>query len=113
RRTRSRSAGWPARRGPSSPSPPPRRGAPASRSRCPARADALRRPAMSPARILVVDDEQAVREVLAELLSHWGYEVDQTADGKEALKIAADRRPDVIVSDLVMPKLDGLSLVRA
>src|SRR5437588_8963391 len=68
---------------------------------------------MSPARIRVVDDEQAVREVFAELLQHWGYEVDQTADGKEALKIAAERRPDVIVSDLVMPKLDGLALVRA
>src|SRR5207237_628292 len=42
-----------------------------------------------------------------------GYEVDQTADGHEALKLAAERHPDVIVSDLVMPKLDGLALVRA
>src|SRR5436189_5551842 len=68
---------------------------------------------MSSARILVVDDEQATREVFAELLQHWGYEVDQTADGHEALKLAAERHPDVIVSDLVMPKLDGLQLVRA
>ena len=68
---------------------------------------------MSTARILVVDDEQATREVFAELLQHWGYEVDQTADGHEALKLAAERHPDVIVSDLVMPKLDGLALVRA
>jgi DNA-binding NtrC family response regulator len=68
---------------------------------------------MSTARILVVDDEQASREVFAELLRHWGYEVDQTADGHEALKLAAERHPDVIVSDLVMPRLDGLALVRA
>ena len=68
---------------------------------------------MSSARILVVDDEQETREVFAELLTHWGYEVEQTSDGHEALKLAGERRPDVIVSDLVMPKLDGLSLVRA
>ena len=64
-------------------------------------------------RILVVDDEQDTREVFAELLQHWGYEVDQTSDGHDALKLAAEKRPDVIVSDLVMPKLDGLQLVRA
>jgi DNA-binding NtrC family response regulator len=67
----------------------------------------------SNARILVVDDERETREVFAELLEHWGFEVDQTSDGHEALKLAGERRPDVIVSDLVMPKLDGLALVRA
>src|SRR5262249_5366880 len=43
----------------------------------------------------------------------WGYEVVQTGDGHGALKLAAELRPDVIISDLVMPNLDGLSLVRA
>jgi DNA-binding NtrC family response regulator len=65
------------------------------------------------ARILIVDDEEQTREVFAELLQRWGYEVGQTSDGHGALKMAAENRPDVIISDLVMPKLDGLALVRA
>src|SRR6266403_376762 len=68
---------------------------------------------MAKARILIVDDEESARELFAELLQRWGYDVDQTADGHAALKIAAETRPDVIISDLVMPKLDGLALVRA
>jgi DNA-binding NtrC family response regulator len=68
---------------------------------------------MSKARILIVDDEESTRELFAELLQRWGYDVDQTADGHGALKMAAESHPDVIVSDLVMPKLDGLALVRA
>src|ERR687887_533514 len=68
---------------------------------------------MPKARILIVDDEESIRELFAELLQRWGYEVDQTADGHGALKLAAETHPDVIISDLVMPKLDGLALVRA
>ena len=65
------------------------------------------------ARILVVDDDVSTREVFGELLQRWGYDVEQTGDGHDALKITAERHPDVIISDLVMPKLDGLALTRA
>src|SRR6202521_5797957 len=68
---------------------------------------------MSKARILIVDDEESTRELFAELLQRWGYEVDQTSDGHGALKLAGEMHPDLIISDLVMPKLDGLALVRA
>src|SRR5438046_1363118 len=68
---------------------------------------------MPKARILIVDDEESTRELFAELLQRWGYEVDQTADGHGALKLAAEPHPDAIISDLVMRKLDGLALVRA
>src|SRR5437868_13090070 len=65
------------------------------------------------ARILVVDDDASTREVFGELLERWGYDVEQTGDGHDALKLTAERHPDVIISDLVMPKLDGLALTRA
>ena len=64
-------------------------------------------------KILVVDDEPAARDGLSKLLAGWGYEVDQAADGQEALERAAVALPSVVVSDLVMPKLDGLGLLQA
>jgi DNA-binding NtrC family response regulator len=70
-------------------------------------------PPHSKARILIVDDEPETRAPFAELLERWGHQVAQTADGHEALKLVAELHPDLIVSDLVMPKLDGLQLVRA
>jgi DNA-binding NtrC family response regulator len=76
-------------------------------------ADPNQRFSPSRARILIVDDEPATRDLFAELLERWGHEVSQTADGHEALKLAAELHPDLIISDLVMPKLDGLALVRA
>jgi DNA-binding NtrC family response regulator len=65
------------------------------------------------ARVLVVDDDAGTREVFGELLQRWGYEVEQTSDGHDALKLTSELHPDVIISDLVMPKLDGLALARA
>ncbi|WP_373045035.1 sigma-54-dependent transcriptional regulator [Vulgatibacter sp.] len=68
---------------------------------------------MPNARILIADDEAVSREALAEMLSRWGHVVTEASDGNEALKKAIEAPPDVIVSDLVMPTLNGLSLLRA
>jgi DNA-binding NtrC family response regulator len=64
-------------------------------------------------RILIADDEAASRRGLAALLSGWGYEVEEAADGAEALRKAGATLPAVVISDLVMPKLDGLGLLKA
>ncbi|WP_018178480.1 response regulator transcription factor [Jongsikchunia kroppenstedtii] len=63
-------------------------------------------------RILVVDDDRAVRESLRRSLAFNGYTIETAGDGVEALeKIAADR-PDAVVLDVMMPRLDGLEVCR-
>ncbi|KDE97795.1 histidine kinase [Mycolicibacterium aromaticivorans JS19b1 = JCM 16368] len=67
----------------------------------------------SPSRVLVADDNADMREYLVRLLRGAGYQVDEVADGQQALsRIRADR-PDLVVSDVMMPRLDGLALVAA
>jgi DNA-binding NtrC family response regulator len=62
-------------------------------------------------RILLADDEEASRTGLHSLLSSWGYEVAAATDGQEALEKAETFVPEVVIADLVMPKLDGLELL--
>ncbi len=64
-------------------------------------------------RILVVDDEATIRETIAELLEIEGYRVETARDGLDALRRLRQAKPDVIVVDLMMPRLDGWGLVRA
>ncbi|MDC3954929.1 sigma-54-dependent transcriptional regulator [Polyangium jinanense] len=64
------------------------------------------------ARVLVVDDEASARSGLEKLLRQEGYAVDVAADGPSALQIAAERPPDVVVTDLKMPRMDGLELLQ-
>ncbi|MBI2526606.1 MAG: sigma-54-dependent Fis family transcriptional regulator [Candidatus Rokubacteria bacterium] len=64
-------------------------------------------------RILVADDQEASRKGLSALLQAWGYEPEEAADGQEALDKAVASRPAVVITDLVMPKLDGLALLKA
>src|SRR5437870_4341453 len=66
-----------------------------------------------PAKILAVDDEPAIRELLKEILTGFGYQVITAADGKDALPLALSEKPDLIITDIRMPKLDGLTLCRA
>ena len=63
-------------------------------------------------RILVVDDERAVRESIERALRLEGYEVVQAADGAEALGSVAGQAPDAMVLDLMMPEVDGLEVCR-
>lgn len=63
-------------------------------------------------RVLVVDDDQVVRTVVADYLRRQGCEVDEAEDGVQALASIQKTVPDVVVTDLGMPRLDGLGLLR-
>ena len=60
-----------------------------------------------PERLLIVEDEDATRETWAEFFGNAGYAVLQAGDGQEALEITRRDRPDLILLDLRLPKLDG------
>src|SRR6186713_2092118 len=60
--------------------------------------------------ILVVDDRSINREFLAALLGCVGYDVLEAPDGNEALALAGRERPDLVITDLMMPVMDGLEL---
>lgn len=63
-------------------------------------------------RILVVDDDRAVRESLRRSLQFNGYQVELAADGQQALDWLAEQRPDAMVLDVMMPRVDGLEVAR-
>lgn len=60
------------------------------------------------ATILVVDDEKSIRSTLKEILEYEGYQVEEAADGAEALKLLQDKHFDLAICDIKMPKVDGL-----
>jgi CheY-like chemotaxis protein len=62
--------------------------------------------------ILVADDDEPSREGLKLLLSRWGYAAETAVDGADALHHAVTRHPALIITDLHMPKMDGLELLR-
>jgi len=66
----------------------------------------------SAARILVVDDEQAVRDLLVYNLSKAHYEVLTAENGRQALELARQAEPDLILLDLMLPEVDGLDVCR-
>jgi DNA-binding response OmpR family regulator len=59
-------------------------------------------------KILIVDDDASIREVLATQLSRLHYETVTAADGEEAVKVFPSAKPDLVLMDLMMPKMDGL-----
>jgi DNA-binding NtrC family response regulator len=64
-------------------------------------------------RVLIVEDEPATRNGLAELVQAWGYQTDEAADGEEAMRKVTTFRPAIIVSDLIMPRMGGKELLTA
>jgi CheY-like chemotaxis protein len=61
--------------------------------------------------VLVVDDEQGILEALADLLREEGYRVQTAAHGREALERMAELKPDLVLTDWMMPVLDGPALI--
>lgn len=62
--------------------------------------------------ILVVDDEPTIREVVRRYLERDGYRVEEAADGQTALALLRDQPPDLVVLDVMLPGLDGLTITR-
>jgi len=64
-------------------------------------------------RVLVVDDDPLVRNLLSAVLHDASFDLDEAVDGNEALAIAAVRPPDVVVLDVMMPGIDGFDVCRS
>src|SRR3989344_8083810 len=62
--------------------------------------------------LLITEDEPALRYVLRDKLSNIGFKVFEAADGEEGLAVALKERPDLILLDLLMPKMDGISMLK-
>src|SRR5258706_14864455 len=64
------------------------------------------------ATILIVDDHETNRELLATLLGYWNHQVVEAGDGVEGLEHARSTRPDLIITDVLMPRIDGYEFTR-
>jgi len=62
--------------------------------------------------VLVVDDEPTIIDVVGRYMERAGYETYRAADGPEALRLAAEHRPDLVVLDLMLPGIDGIEVMR-
>jgi len=74
-------------------------------------ASALLRPETT-RKILVVDDESAERDALARVVGQWGYQVETAASAEDALALVETWHPAVVITDLVLPEMDGVALLR-
>lgn len=63
-------------------------------------------------RILVVEDETGFREMISTILDHYGYDVIQAGNGRDAISMAREKKPDLILLDIAMPQVDGWDVIR-
>ena len=70
-------------------------------------------PAVVAERVLIVEDDAAARVGLEQLVKSWGFVAESACDGEEALEKVTSFRPAIVITDLVMPRMDGLELLRA
>ena len=77
-----------------------------------ARAPVLQRADGTPIRVLVVDDEPSLAELLASVLRYEGWEIQTAGDGSSAVRTAREFRPDAVVLDIMLPDFDGLEVLR-
>ena len=64
------------------------------------------------ARILIVEDDTQMREMLKQMLTREGYEVADAPDGKVALKLFREKPADIVITDLIMPEKEGIETIR-
>ena len=67
---------------------------------------------MAEKKILVVDDDPHIRRLIAELLAAEGFQALVTGDGEEALRVFREEHPDLMILDIIMPKMDGMEVCR-
>lgn len=63
-------------------------------------------------KILIIEDEKPMLKVLVDKFNREGFHVFEAKDGAEGLKVALKQRPDIILLDLIMPKMDGITMMR-
>jgi two-component system, OmpR family, response regulator len=63
-------------------------------------------------KVMIVDDDPNIRELVSTLLHNHGFESSEAADGRDALKKALNDKPDLVIIDIMMPKMDGFELCR-
>lgn len=67
---------------------------------------------MGKIKILLIDDEQDLLEVMGTRIESWGYEMLTAANGKDGIEILKSKRPDIIILDYMMPGMDGISTLK-
>ena len=65
------------------------------------------------AKVLVVDDDPDLQEILGICLSHWGFEVASAANGNDGARLADSYHPDIVLSDVMMPDTSGFDLLKS